>query len=205
MMFRILFIFIFSSSLALANNLIEVDPADIENIEVGKRNFACARINNKIIIGKLVESSFIKNFKASIKKARKQVRKAPEDKLAKRARRLAKLKGINRKGKKACRQALNGGGDDEDSGNENNFDSNGDVTANGKALFQIPSNLSANVSRGQIIFQEYCTGCHMEQRNLTFPYYRNAIAGPPMSYNENDLPDQELADLVAWLNRFRFN
>ena len=85
-----------------------------------------------------------------------------------------------------------------------NFDSNGNVTEQGKSLFEIPSHLSANISLGRDVYQSYCVGCHIEQVNRTFPYIRTSIANPPMNYNEIDLPDPELANLIAYLNRFRF-
>lgn len=45
----------------------------------------------------------------------------------------------------------------------------------------------------------------MEQRNLTFPYYREAIKNPAMGCYEEHIADEELADLVAYLNRFRYS
>ena len=85
-----------------------------------------------------------------------------------------------------------------------NFDGSGNVTAAGKALFGIPSNLSANVSAGRSAWQFGCQGCHgSEKLNKTFSSYRALLKASPMFIFENDVPDSELANLTAYLNRFR--
>lgn len=85
----------------------------------------------------------------------------------------------------------------------NNFDAQGNVTEKGKAAFQIPSNLSANISLGKIIYNRYCTGCHLEKTGISFPYARAIIKTSPMLYDESQIPNSELAQLIAYLNRFR--
>lgn len=85
-----------------------------------------------------------------------------------------------------------------------NFDGNGNVTATGKSVFQIPANLSGNISLGRDVYDTYCFGCHVERVNRTFPDLRYNTSRPPMNYDSTDLPDAELANLVAYLNRFRF-
>lgn len=84
------------------------------------------------------------------------------------------------------------------------FDNFGNVTASGKAVLGIPSNLSANVSTGKNIFNSYCTGCHDEHRNRTFGQYRVLIMQSPMLYDDQQIPDDWLASITAYLNRFRF-
>lgn len=84
-----------------------------------------------------------------------------------------------------------------------NFDIDGNVTDAGRALFQIPVGLPANVSLGRFVLQRYCTGCHIERVNRTFPDIRESIRRAPMLYDEQQIPDSELAHLIAYLNRFR--
>lgn len=84
-----------------------------------------------------------------------------------------------------------------------NFDSMGNVTEKGKIAFEIPLNLSANVSRGRTVFSTSCVGCHIERNGRTFPQYREIIARSPMLFDESQIPNQALADLVAYMNRFR--
>lgn len=84
-----------------------------------------------------------------------------------------------------------------------NFDTKGNVTEKGKALFGIPSNLSANVSSGKLVLQSFCTGCHGERVGLSYQTIDTAIRKSPMLYDESSISRQQLADLVAYLNRFR--
>lgn len=84
-----------------------------------------------------------------------------------------------------------------------NFDSRGNVTEKGKSVFGIPSNLSANVSAGKIVSQSFCTGCHGERVGLSYQTIDSAIRRSPMLYDESAISRQQLADLVAYLNRFR--
>lgn len=84
-----------------------------------------------------------------------------------------------------------------------NFLDNGDVTSAGKTIFGIPQNLAANKFTGQGILQNRCLGCHNENGQFSsFDYLRQKIAEPPMSFTQTTLPDEELAHLIAWLNRF---
>lgn len=84
-----------------------------------------------------------------------------------------------------------------------NFDSMGNATEKGKIEFEIPLNLSANVTRGRSVYTTNCVGCHIERNGRTFTQYREIIARSPMLFDESQIPNQELADLVAYMNRFR--
>ncbi len=83
-----------------------------------------------------------------------------------------------------------------------NFDANGNVTAQGKTAFGIPSSLSGNVSVGQGVFSQNCQGCHSSNENVnkTFSQYKSIIGAAPMFIN---LSDSSLANLVAYMNRFK--
>lgn len=84
-----------------------------------------------------------------------------------------------------------------------NFDSNGNVTAKGKALFQIPTQYTANVGTGSDIWVATCRGCHAsEKTNRTFPTITTRIAASPMFLT---LSGGQVANLTAYLNRFRTN
>lgn len=83
------------------------------------------------------------------------------------------------------------------------FDPLGNVTETGKNLLQIPSGLSANISRGKTVYLSNCVGCHIERTNRTFSDLRFNTSRPPMFFNEQRLTDIDLADLTAYLNRFR--
>jgi len=84
-----------------------------------------------------------------------------------------------------------------------NFDSQGNVTPAGKALFGIPSSLSANITAGKSVQTAKCSGCHAERTSRTFSDIRTNIKRSPMLFDEAQIPDPMLANLVAYLNRFR--
>lgn len=84
-----------------------------------------------------------------------------------------------------------------------NFDNGGNVTSAGKAAFGIPSNLSASISTGKTIHDINCKGCHAEKTNRSFNQLRISISASPMFFTQQDIPDSALANLTAYLNRFR--
>jgi hypothetical protein len=79
------------------------------------------------------------------------------------------------------------------------FDASGNVTELGKGAFGIPAALSANVGRGQVIVQANCS-CHAEKTNRSFSTVKTRTAGTPMFFQ---FTDPQIADIVAYLNRFR--
>ncbi len=84
-----------------------------------------------------------------------------------------------------------------------NFDDFGNVTEKGKITFGIPAQLSGNVTTGKNVTRSFCSGCHSEKVNRTYPVLDAAIRKSPMLYDESNITRQELADIVAYLNRFR--
>lgn len=83
-----------------------------------------------------------------------------------------------------------------------NFDNRGNVTEKGKLAFGIPSHLSGNVTAGKQVVTSFCTGCHQERIGWSYPAIDTAIRRSPMLYDESSISRQQLADLVAYLNRF---
>lgn len=81
-----------------------------------------------------------------------------------------------------------------------NFDSNGNVTAQGKVLFGIPSYLSANSETGRSLYNANCKGCHDEKIGFNFSYYKARIQLSPMFILNKT--DQEMAHITAFLRRF---
>jgi len=84
------------------------------------------------------------------------------------------------------------------------FDVEGNVTEQGRILFEIPQGLPANILTGRDIWNATCT-CHTEagRRNRSFSDYRQATALPPMFFNSTSLVDGDLAQITAFLNRLR--
>ena len=83
------------------------------------------------------------------------------------------------------------------------FDGSGSVTSYGKSVLGIPSEFSASIGGGRTVFQNNCVGCHVERTNRTFSNLRTNIARPPMFFDSSSMPDSSLAELTAYLNRFR--
>lgn len=84
-----------------------------------------------------------------------------------------------------------------------NFDLLGNVTPKGKSEFHIPAQMEANVNDGLSVFRDLgCDGCHEAKINRTFDYLRLRTSGDPMYFSTEELPDQALAHLTAYLNRF---
>lgn len=93
-----------------------------------------------------------------------------------------------------------------------NFTDAGDVTTDGKECFKIPADINANVFRGEIEIRDRCVSCH--GMNLfavpetllydrSFVYVRDKTRISPMNQDEISLPNQALADIVAYLNASR--
>ena len=83
-----------------------------------------------------------------------------------------------------------------------NFDSSGNVTPKGMVVFGIPSSLSGNITAGKNIVQSYCS-CHSDKNGLSFNSLRSAIALSPMFFDSTQVADPMLANITAYLNRFR--
>lgn len=176
---RVVIISLFITSLALAQQLVQT-----EITYKGKQvSIYCFGDTPGTAKGEILIFS---SFKSQIKKLRsKQLTPKLE-------RKLKRLRSYRRLGTPVC-QGLNSG----------NFDLDGNATLEGKVLFGIPTNLVANISQGRQVYLTYCTGCHAERTNYTFPVVREAIKQSPMLFDEIQIPDQSLAHLIAYFNRFR--
>lgn len=77
----------------------------------------------------------------------------------------------------------------------------GGITAPG--CFGIPTQLSGSIDRGQSLYQQQCFGCHKSRPALPFDKLEGAFSRIPqmLPYKPGQ---QDLADLVAYLNRFNF-
>ncbi|MCB0353858.1 MAG: hypothetical protein KDD64_10050 [Bdellovibrionales bacterium] len=118
---------------------------------------------------------------------------------------LRRLRKINKAGKSACLGLEPNGTPTPTptpSQDEGYFNSAGDVTALGKQVFEIPSQLRANIWDGMIIWEQTC-GCHELRSKSTMPLIREAILQEPMYFDQAALPDEDLANITAWLLKFR--
>lgn len=77
------------------------------------------------------------------------------------------------------------------------FDAQGCTTS-----FGLPAGQQGSVSAGQSVFENRCAMCHGDGaalRAMGYHAYKRRLAIPAMSGLELD--QQELADVIAWLNR----
>jgi hypothetical protein len=140
------------------------------------------------------------SFKEKIKKLKKKG--APKPK-------IKKFRVMNRLGKEACAEAPQPTPTPTPTPippvDNPYFDfTTGAVKEAGKIKFEIPLEIDANLFRGEQDTPSTCS-CHGKgnpiPQNLTFPVYREKTSQEPMLFNENSLTDEDLADIVAWLNR----
>lgn len=111
-------------------------------------------------------------------------------------RRLKEAKSLLAAGRPACAQ------DDDDPVINGNFDGWGNVTERGKIAFQIPLYLNATIGEGRAVHERFCTDCHAERLNYTYPEIRERTGMAPMFFTVEELSDQDVARLTAFYNRF---
>ena len=181
-----------------------LSPSDSYQTDDGSKTYTCAYLNDKYLAGKFLKKNpeYFLSYQADLRNKKKARKRASGSKALKLSKKIKKLKKLKRAGNNACSDARGGDGD---TGGGTNFDAQGNVTAAGYALFQIPTNLPANIFTGQTVYNNKCVGCHIERTNRTFTNLREETRQAPMYYDENTLTDPDLANLTAYLNRFRFN
>ncbi len=171
--------------------------------------YTCGMVNSKWNGGILVSGRFMP-FSQLITNTKVKLRTATGKKKLKLKAKLASYKNSHSTVGSICRAAASGGGGGGSTpthtptpppSSGSNFDSSGNVTAAGKALFTIPSSLSANKSRGQTVWSSTCRACHSsEYQNKRYVDLVNVLPAAPMFVH---ISNNQLADLVAYLNRFR--
>jgi hypothetical protein len=80
------------------------------------------------------------------------------------------------------------------------FRPGGDVTP---GCFGIPPHLTGNINRGQSYFQRNCTGCHANRGIRSWSQVLGTFSRIPQMQPYRPA-DPDLADVVAYLNRFNF-
>lgn len=170
------------------------------------RTYTCGMVNSVWHGGMLVSGRFI-SFAQLITNTKVKMKTAAPAKKAAMKIKLASYKKSHTVVGAICRAAANSNNNPPTStprptpNTATNFDSSGNVTAAGKTLFAIPSSLSANKDRGKTVWDGECRACHSsEYRNKRYTDLVNLLPGAPMYIH---LQSSELADLVAYLNRFR--
>lgn len=181
--------------------------SDLRFVSSGATNYTCGLLSGAWLPGTVdrKHSSYFLTFKTQMANLKKQIKKASGSKKSKLEAKLKVLKAKNKKAQAACNQFNGGSNPTPTPISSGNFTGTGDVTAAGKLLFAIPSTLSANITTGKNLHSMLCSGCHGEKLGRSFNSLRSSIAATPMSFTTSDVSDSELANITAYLNRYRTN
>jgi len=200
----LLFAFYHETASALPKGTVVVDPSNITAEDTSQGIIICAPINGISVPGRTIngDDSLFLSVTDEIKQTKLKVKKAPSNKVAKLKKKLKTLKGKKKVGLVACAFGTGGTPTPTPDSSQSNFDIFGNVTAKGKVQFGIPTSLSANIDQGHIVYNSMCVGCHSAYLGRNFNEYREKTKESPMLYNENSLPEDLLANLTAYLNRF---
>lgn len=202
--FFLIVLLVSSTSFALPSGAVQLLGSDLRQVQSGATVYLCGKIGISFVPGLMLdqEQSVFLSYADKIKALKKKLKNANSSQEQKLKNSIKKFKAKKAAAEPLCMIFNNSGGD---SNLPPNFDSLGNVTSAGKALFGIPQDLPADITTGKAIFTENCTGCHTDQGRLnrSFSNYREAIAQAPMFFNSQEVPDSMLAQITAYLNRFR--
>ena len=198
-----------ASAFALSES--DIARAEIEFSNGTNQQISCYNGAPGIVKNKRGKLSF-KNYKILARKQNQKFKKTGNKKAKNKAR---KFRTLFKQGKSVC-EALRGDqtptptpkSDPNPTPTPNQdipttyFDRDGNVNEFGKTRFGIPAQFEANILDGQTAFNRYCTGCHGERTRGSLAELRASTSKSPMLFSEEELPDQELADLLAYFRRF---
>jgi hypothetical protein len=189
--------------------------AQVYQLAVGSVTITCGASGSTYLAGALrkktgpLTKANFNTYRALARKAKADAKKAPTKKKKSKLQKLAaSYTMLDKSQSPQCASGPPGGGTPTPTptpggGSGSIFDSAGNLTLEGKTLLGIPTTLEANISRGRTVQQNNCVGCHVERSLYTFTTLRVEIAESPMFFDLERMPDQALADLTAYLNRFR--
>ncbi|MDZ4787211.1 MAG: hypothetical protein SGJ02_14150 [bacterium] len=185
-----------STAHGLPTGSVPIDSSSTFSKSTSAGEVICALINGTYKSGKFggIGSAYFIPFTAQAKDLKKKLKSNPALK-----NKHTKTKNKAKVGDIACSEGFT---NPTPTPSEANFDINGNVTLVGKINFGIPTNINADVATGLTTYNSYCAGCHDPELNRSFSEYRVRIRQSPMLYDEIQLPDQQLAQIVAYLNRF---
>lgn len=176
---------------------VEVDSSISFDVDTSVGSVTCAFVSDEFIPGRVLSDNVtFLSCQAELKTLKTKNKKNPKPSLK------AKIKKLKTKKIEGDILCVDDSPPPPTNPSVGNFDLLGNVTAQGKINFGIPSSLSANIDQGKTIYNSMCDGCHGPKLNFTFPEYRTKIKEEPMYFDEEEVPDTFLANLTAYLNRF---
>lgn len=152
-------------------------------------------------------ADLMKTQKRKLRKLRSQ--RASLELITRTKRKIRKLKQLHEQQTPLCESAYDGAPEDPSPSPtptppeecNGSFDDLGNTCPD---KFQIPAQLTGNITRGSQIQTLRCTGCHIERTNYQYNAVWTAVHTVPNMngvLNGYEL-DQAIADLVAYFNRF---
>lgn len=159
----------------------------------------CGRIDAAFVPGSMVQEYYFYPYSLQRSALKKKLAVATGAKRLRLQKRLLTTRKKLKESKGPCASGPSGGG----GGGFPTlcYDGFGNLSAAGKAKYQVPEHLSGSISSGAAIYQSFCAGCH-EERPRSFPVLRHEISQEPMYFSSSEIPDAALANLVAYLQRF---
>jgi hypothetical protein len=207
-----------------------IDADDVFSIDSPTGDIVCGLVDDTYVPGRLGsendETSF-RSFSQLIASIRQRLSKLSGAKLTKARKQMKSFTGLRRAQESTCRSGPpGGGGSNPPTGFPTAVPTFGgppffaptptpglgppavgpdrNLTTQAKVLLGVPVALQANVDRGAAVHAQFnCNGCHDTRLFYTFTSLRTNIARPPMFYTSALVPDQQLADLTAFLNEGR--
>ncbi|MCB0360693.1 MAG: hypothetical protein KDD44_13690, partial [Bdellovibrionales bacterium] len=157
--FPLLSVVLITGVVLASNGSVFVDENDIFKTTASGTKYNCAHINGKyvpVLLDKQA-SNLVLPLSEKLKEIKNKLRSASSTKKIKIQKSLRNLAKKNKKGLVACKNGPNNNSKPSNSPTPTPrpipnqtlcFDSNGDVSAAGKARFGVPSNMTANLNRG---------------------------------------------------------
>ena len=210
-----------TSLLLIATTLLATKRAgsdQVFQVENASGRFFCGNVSNKWVPGSLTKGGDFLSLAQQISTLRAQIQKSTGTKRAKLIKKSNTLRALRQTRASACAD-----GPPSDSAtptpesivtgrptatstaratasptpSNSCFDANGNTSC-----FGIPNGIRGNKNSGSIIVNSDCSGCHNERLNRTYQQITSSIQNVSQMTRFIDLPQQDIADIVAYLNRF---
>lgn len=195
------------SVVLLSLSILHAQTLDEFVVEHKGINYSCSASGGSYEVGKVSNNGRISSLSKQIRTVRLALENAQGAKRTNLSNKLKNLQRLKREVVGVCKEANSTGSTTltpiATPTSSGNFDAQGNVTSKGMALFMIPAGLSANIDRGKVVYDLNCTGCHAAKTGRPFTTLRTDIAKAPMDFDSSEITDASLADLTAYLNRFR--
>lgn len=187
----------YSVAFAIPNGAIDLDDSELSAVD----DIICGFISDKWLPGRMINNLYFLSLPAEIRNITQNWKNASGNRKNKLNNKRNRLKIKLRQQRNICLTLPYPSTEQPDGF----FANNGDVTELGRIEFQIPEGIVGNVSRGLSAWNSNCSGCHSEseRRNRSFSQYRILTGLSPMSFDTQSLSNPDLADITAYLNRFR--